>query len=207
MSGDMTKGESMKLAKLSTSISTMSDLNESDIEYESSLVNGIRSSNPEYFDQLPSERDLTTSDTLFYVVKKYNQALSNGNDVAEEFDNIGTIAHAKKSKYASVFGQIGASLKQGDAPTIKQLYYASHYILGGNTEKPKGNTKPESVDLSLILVRRMVEWEAPNKILSPKERQYVADLAYGVKAMNSFHEKNLRRHLKTLLSSGFTLAD
>jgi len=48
----------------------------------------------------------------------------------------------------------------------------------------------------------MFEWDSTAKILSPKERAYLADFAWGLKKLNSFHEKNVKRHLETLLKNG-----
>ena len=53
-----------------------------------------------------------------------------------------------------------------------------------------------------ILIK-MVEWDTKAKVLSPAQLQYVADYAYGLKKLNSFHEFNLKRHLTTLIDSGF----
>jgi len=38
------------------------------------------------------------------------------------------LAKAKGIKFDSVFNEIGKNLKSGVPPTIKQLYYASHYV-------------------------------------------------------------------------------
>lgn len=51
----------------------------------------------------------------------------------------------------------------------------------------------------------MVEWDTKAKVLSTNELQYVADFAYGLKKVNSFHEKNLSRHLETMIKAGFSL--
>ncbi len=40
-------------------------------------------------------------------------------------------------------------------------------------------------------------------MLSDNELQYVADFAYGLKGLNTFHENNLRRHLDRLINAGF----
>jgi hypothetical protein len=38
-----------------------------------------------------------------------------------------------------------------------------------------------------------------------KPGAYVADFAWGLKKLNSFHEKNVKRHLETLLKNGFKI--
>jgi hypothetical protein len=74
-----------------------------------------------------------------------------------------------------------------DVPTRKQVEQAG-VIIG-------------SIDQEVLV--RMVEWDSKAKVLSPKELQYVADLAYGLKKMNTFHENNVRRHLTRLVDMGF----
>jgi hypothetical protein len=67
------------------------------------------------------------------------------------------------------------------------------------------NTDLRRVNLSDVLLRKMTEWEAKNRILSAKERGYLADFAYGLKKRTDFHDKNLKHHLTTLVKNGFEL--
>lgn len=41
------------------------------------------------------------------------------------------------------------------------------------------------------------------KILTQGERPYLADYAYELKALNSFHKSNAEGYLKTLMNAGF----
>lgn len=59
------------------------------------------------------------------------------------------------------------------------------------------------IKLNKSLITKMVEWDTKAKVLSPRELQYVADFAYGLKKLNDFHEQNIRRHLKKLKDAGF----
>ena len=61
-----------------------------------------------------------------------------------------------------------------------------------------------SIKLNTDLLTKMVDWDTKAKVLSPKELQYVADFAYGLKNLNDFHEKNIKRHLSRLQDAGFT---
>ena len=45
------------------------------------------------------------------------------------------------------------------------------------------------VRIDELVMRKMFEWDSTAKILSPKERAYLADFAWGLKKLNSFHEK------------------
>ena len=117
-------------------------------------------------------------------------------------------AKAKQIKYASVFDQIGKNLIKGIPPTIKQLYYASNILKDKNIKELKPISMPTDISkvrIDELLMRKMFEWDSTAKILSPKEQAYVADFAWGLKKLNSFHEKNIKRHLETLLKNGFKI--
>lgn len=66
------------------------------------------------------------------------------------------------------------------------------------TTETKTNNK-----ISSELLVKMVVWDTKAKVLSPKELQYIADFAYGLKAINDFHESNIKRHLSSLQKAGF----
>jgi hypothetical protein len=53
------------------------------------------------------------------------------------------------------------------------------------------------------LLTKMVVWDTKAKVLSAKELQYIADFAYGLKTLNDFHVKNIKRHLSRLQDAGF----
>jgi hypothetical protein len=57
--------------------------------------------------------------------------------------------------------------------------------------------------ISSDLLTKMVLWDTKAKVLSAKELQYIADFAYGLKTLNDFHEKNIKRHLSRLQDAGF----
>mgnify|MGYP006995598659 CR=1 FL=1 len=61
----------------------------------------------------------------------------------------------------------------------------------------------DKIIINEILMRKMVEWDIKMKVLSDKERQYVADIAYGLENINEFHRSNVRRHLKKIVTAGF----
>jgi len=66
----------------------------------------------------------------------------------------------------------------------------------------KNENKEDNINIDLLT--KMVEWDTKAKVLSAKELQYVADFAYGLKPLNDFHEKNIKRHLSRLQDAGFT---
>ena len=70
-------------------------------------------------------------------------------------------------------------------------------------ESPSRTAPIDEIKLSPPMIVKMVEWDTKAKVLSKRELQYVADFAYGLKKLNDFHEKNIRRHLKRLTDAGF----
>lgn len=66
--------------------------------------------------------------------------------------------------------------------------------------KPKSNN-----NINSDLLTKMVVWDTKAKVLSARELQYIADFAYGLKTLNDFHEKNIKRHLSRLQDAGFTI--
>ncbi|MFB6320230.1 AIPR family protein [Saccharicrinis sp. FJH54] len=66
----------------------------------------------------------------------------------------------------------------------------------------KESTK-QIVKLDVDLIAKMVEWDSRVKILSSNQRSYVSDFAYGLKKINSFHEKNLLIYYEKLIAAGF----
>ncbi len=67
------------------------------------------------------------------------------------------------------------------------------------------NIDSGSVRLNKSLLIKIVEWDTKAKVLSEKELQYVAQFAYGLKNLNSFHENNIRRQLEKLIKVGFNI--
>lgn len=68
-----------------------------------------------------------------------------------------------------------------------------------STEREKStidNIQPE-------MIRKMVEWDAKARVLSPNEQSYLASFAYGLKKLNDFHQKNILRHYQRLTNAGF----
>jgi hypothetical protein len=203
MNDKLDETDKRKLASIINRITSKKNIETELIEYENDLINRIRANNPEIFDQLGGEYDNSLNDTLGFIIHHYNKTLEKKGSLISEFDKLGMIAVAKKVKYASVFNQIGKKLVIGVAPNFQDLIYASGYFRDG---KPNEELKDVSETiLSDVLLRRMSEWEAQNRILTTKERSYLADFAYGLKKRNDFHDKNLKRHLGNLMKNGFNI--
>ena len=205
---ELLKGaDERSISNLVHAIINKKDIEEDLVSFESSLTNKLRIEVPDFFDNIEREESLLHK-TLDYIITHYNKCINEKNDVLLEFKKIEAIAKAKQIKYASVFDQIGKNLIKGIPPTIKQLYYASNIL----KDKIIKELKPISTKADIskfrideLVMRKMFEWDSTAKILSSKERAYVADFAWGLKKLNSFHEKNVKRHLETLLKNGFKI--
>ena len=63
--------------------------------------------------------------------------------------------------------------------------------------------KKQITKVDVGLIAKMVEWDSRVKVLSSNQRSYVSDFAYGLKKINSFHEKNLLIYYEKLKATGF----
>ncbi len=125
---NLTDNERNKFSNISALIQQREDLTTDLVNFENNLIQKIRINYPDVLDKIVIEENTILNNTLNYVVKKYNSCIEKGEDIISNFDKIGMIAKAKGIKYDSVFNEIGKNLKIGESPSVKQLYYASHYI-------------------------------------------------------------------------------
>jgi hypothetical protein len=203
MNDDLNEHDQRKIGSIINLIASKKDISSDLIEFEKDLIIKIRTNQPELFDQLSISNDNTLSETLDFIIKMFNEAIESKTNLNSEFDKIEVIAISKKVKYASVFGQIGKKLTEGKAPNVQDLYYASGYFT--STESATKSIDLEAINITEIVLRRMSEWEAKNRVLSTKERGYIADFAYGLKKLNQTHTAHVKTHLKTMIESGFDL--
>ena len=201
----LTGGDERSLSSIEHSIINKLDIDNKLVSFEGNITNRLRVEVPSFFDSIERIDNLLHL-TLDYIISNYNKCINDKKNVLSEFQKIEAIAKAKQIKYASVFDQIGKNLVEGVSPTIKQIYYASNMLKNNNELKNEN----EKIDISKIRIdelamRKMFEWDSKSKILSSKERTYIADFAWGLKKSNSFHKKNIKRHLETLIKNGFKI--
>jgi hypothetical protein len=125
---NLTENERNKFTNISALIQQREDLTIDLVNFENKIIQKIRINYPDVFDKIVVDENTILENTLNYVLKKYNSCIEEGEDITSNFDKIGVIAKAKGIKYNSVFNEIGKRLKLGEAPNVKQLYYASNYI-------------------------------------------------------------------------------
>ncbi len=123
-----TDNEKNRLSTITALIQQRKDLTPELVFFEEKLIHKIRSNQPEIFDQINTESNKILEDTFNYIVKKYNSAVDNSENIQSVFERISSIAKSKGIKYDSVFTEIGKNLTMGQAPTIPHIYYASNYI-------------------------------------------------------------------------------
>ena len=127
-SDTLKENEKYKIQQIINQISNHQDINISHISFEKELISSIRKNKPEFFDMNSANKDFELSNTLDYIIKKYNAAIESNLNVKSEFSALSELAQRKGAKYYSVFDEIGRQLEQGVPPTIKQLYNAENYV-------------------------------------------------------------------------------
>lgn len=203
---ELSKSTANNIDLITSSIIKYQDLNEKILDFENDLLLNLRKDSPEIFDQVNEDQNHLLENTLKFIILNFNQAIEKNIDVKDYFNSIEQKAIIKGNKHATIYSKIGISLSNGKAPSTKDINLASNYFI---SEDEKDNKKTAGEDqnttLTLNQLRMMVEWDSKMKILTQGERTYIADLAYELKPYNSFHQNVVKKHLKTLLLSGFKL--
>lgn len=126
---NFTENELKKIDRIINNIQNFTDFEKELIDFEKSLTSKVRVEFPEVLDEISNSEIDIYKNTLSFIVTQYNKIInSKANNLEDEFNRIGNFASAKNIKYSHVFFEIGKLLKNGNAPSIKQLYYASFYV-------------------------------------------------------------------------------
>lgn len=191
-----------KIDTIISSIINHEDLSEDHLRFEKNLMNEIRKNTPEIFDQISAPYNYQIESTLKFIILKYNQAIENGFSLTDYFKSIERKTCTGNKNYLAVFNKIALELEKGIAPSVKEIQLASNYF--SKEKEPLKETFSGPVPkINLSVLREMVEWDSRMKVLTASERAYLADLAYELKPLSSFHKANAERYLKTLLKAGF----
>lgn len=85
------------------------------------------------------------------------------------------------------------------------IHEAPEFIEIENSNKPIKTEENCKViaKVDAKLTAKMVEWDSRVRILSSNQRSYISDFAYGLKKINSFHERNLLLYYEKLKAAGF----
>ena len=135
------------------------------------------------------------------------------NEISKLSSNIGEVTQYLKDRALNIMSAIrlGKHLSERqrmDALKIIDIILKKSpdffdEIQTGNTKINSESKSNDFVKIDTHIIGKMVEWDSKAKVLSPKELQYVADFAYGLKKLNDFHKQNIRRHLNRLKEVGF----
>jgi hypothetical protein len=189
------------LNKIIETIYKRKDLDRELIDREREIIRKVMVESPEIFDKISLPSDSMLHHSLEFIIRTYNIAVSNNENVKEKFILVAEECQLRNIKDSNIWITIGEKLEKGEAPKIAEVYASAYLFLGETLSKEIKQRQP--LDESVIL--KMVEWDSKRKILSANERQYLADFAYGFKKLNSFHENNIRRHLQTMVEAGFNI--
>lgn len=202
----LSKLQEKKIDAIISSIIKQEDLSEDILRFEKNLMIEVRKNSPELFDQINITQNYLLESTLKFIVLKYNQALEKRIDLLDYFKAIEKHAKEEKNKYASAFNMIAVNLAKGIAPSLREVQLAANYFKREASNKNLSLNTPGPIpNISLSVLRQMVEWDSRMKVLTQGERAYLADLAYELKPLNQFHKTNAQKHLSTIMKAGFRL--
>ena len=187
-----------RLDSIIASVYKHQDIDQQHVEYEREIINKVIVESPELFDDIPDNASNYFYETLDKIIELYNNAINNQESVLENFEKIELNAKVNNLKNYTAWKTIGDLLVKGVAPKMNDIIAASSFF---SQEKMAAGQQMQTVDETLII--RMIEWASQKKVLSNKELDYLAELGYGFKKLNSFHENNVKRHLHTLINNGF----
>lgn len=125
---DLCEADKTRLQSIVAKIQQKEEISELLVLFTDNLINRIKSETPAVFDQIRFEPNSQLEDAYNFIVRKYNQAIENSENIVSTFDRISAIAKIKGIKYESVFNQIGKNLQEGKPATINQLYLISGSI-------------------------------------------------------------------------------
>lgn len=188
-----------KLNQIIDAVYKHKDLDQEFVEDEKDIIRRVMLETPEIFDKISNSSDGMLNHAFDFIIEHYNTALLNDENIKDRFRRISEEGEKQNIKGSLIWKTIGEKLQKGESPKISDIFAATSIFLG-QTETKEVRQK-QNIDETFI--QKMIEWDSKQKVLSPNERQYLADFAYGFKKLNSFHENNIRRHLSSLVKEGF----
>ena len=123
------------LNSIINSIKKNLDISDILISFEKKIVSEVRMANPEIFDNMKIEPNYIYTNTLDFIINKYNKSIQSNEDVETVFKRIEQQAILVNAPYYIVYKTIGKQLNEGIPPTINQIVQASEYISKINTIK------------------------------------------------------------------------
>jgi hypothetical protein len=200
----MSDSDSRKLTKFLTLLMSDSEIGLEGVNYFNTLNKSIMHKMPEILDEIEYEEDLKLFTTLSKIISIYNKLIVESKNIVDEFKMLEKHAAKKNIKYSSVLSEIGKGLQEGRPPTLKALKLVSNYFY---IDQPAdiNNKINDDIEITVEILKRMIDWNSINKSLTPKQLEYITDFAYEMKTLNDFHKKILLDHYKVLTKSGFRI--
>ncbi len=205
---ELTKSAENNLDKIIASIIKFEDMNKKVLDFENDLMHNLRRDSPEIFDKVDECQNYLLENTLKFIILNYNQAIERNINLEDYFNSIDKKSALAGNTNSSIYSKIGKDLHRGIAPSTADVKKACCYFEGSkksNTLEKVNSTDSASINLDIL--RQMVEWDSRMKILTKGEISYLADLAYELKPLNSFHKTIAQKHLITLSKAGFKIRE
>ncbi|MBK9591011.1 MAG: hypothetical protein IPO32_05735 [Crocinitomicaceae bacterium] len=109
----LTGAKENKIDLIIHAINNRLDLDSKLVSFEENFLFEIRRDKPEFFDETSQTSDYIYKETLAQVIQNYNEAIEKNLDVIDVFIHLEKKATEKRTKFASVLGQIGINLSKG----------------------------------------------------------------------------------------------
>lgn len=146
----------------------------------------------------------SNNDFLFCVqkiIEIYNYSLTDSKDIASEFDKLSKLAEIRKIQYApSSLRNIGATLKQGQPPSINDIFCAVNYF---NEKKRLDYLKSEKSQESISLITKKNDLLYLKKIIN---QDLERTPTFSVEAIRDFFQIELKNGESKLISIQNTLS-
>jgi len=200
----MSDSDSRKLTKFLTLLMSDSEIGLEGVKYFNTLNTNIMHKMPEILDEIEYEEDLKLFTTLSKIISIYNKLIVESKNIGDEFKMLEKLAAKKNIKYSSVLSEIGKELQEGRSPTLKALKLVSNYFYM-DQQADINNKINDDIEITIEILKKMIDWNLINKSLTPKQLEYITDFAYEMKTLNQFHKKILLDYYKVLTKSGFRI--
>jgi hypothetical protein len=116
------------LSQVASQIQQKKEISHPLITFINNFLHRFRIEQPYVFDKINVSENELILNTYNYIINKHNSCIERNEDVETAFVKISLLATSRKVIYSSVFTEIGKKLKNGESPTLGQLYNATHYI-------------------------------------------------------------------------------
>ena len=193
-----------KLKRFLTLLMSDSDIGLEGVNFFNTFNTSIIHKMPEILDEINYDEDLKLLTTISKIISIYNNSVVESKNIYQEFKVLEQLATAKNIQYSSTLGEIGKELSNGNAPTLKAVKLASNYFY--SDKQIESNTeKNENIEITIEILKKMIEWNSINKSLTSKQLAFITDFAFEMKQLTQFHEKILLEYYKVFKKSGFKI--